>query len=226
MKTSFVAVFLILLLCSATSKRFCGAEAPLRLSKHKTIAIMPVTVKRRYEHKSHSTDSSFLLSYPDFQSVYYQAVKALTYPIDSSRHTLLDPKTSNQVITSQFNKDSFNLQSKHIGKALNAQALMYTHIKEGRHDALNVVKFFANVFVFFSSNYWTLNDNLDRAPRFKVKIRSKFVDVKTGKTLCIVKSKRYCHGLREFNNEALKLIQQQAEKIPYNHFRVIGAGVL
>ena len=226
MKSSCLAVLLIVFLSSASSKRFCGAEAPLRLSKHKTIAIMPVTVKLRYEKKIQSTDSQYAQKFPDYQSAYYQAVKALIYPLDSSRHTLLDPLSSNQILTAQFNKDSFNLQSKRIGNALNAQALMYTNIKEGRHDAINVVKFFANVFVFFSSNYWTLNDNLDRAPRFKVKIKSKFVDVKTGKTLCVVKSKRSCLGIRDFNEEALKLMQQQAEKIPYNHFRVIGAGVL
>jgi hypothetical protein len=220
------ALLLITALSGFTSKRFCGAEAALRLSHHKTIAIMPVTVKCRWEKLKTISDSNSLSSLPDYQNNYYNAVKALEYPVDTSRHHLIAPKTSNASINLLSAKDSLPQTPQGIGKALHAQALMYTNIKEGRHDLVNVVRFIANTIIWLSGDWWYVNNNIDRDPRFKVKVISKFIDVKTGKTLYKVKSKRYCRGYKNFYTEANKLLKNQAEYIPYNHYRVIGAGVM
>lgn len=187
---------------------------------------MPVTVKCRWEKLKTISDSNSLSSLPDYQNNYYSAVKALEYPLDSSRHLIIVPNKSNAIIKQLSAKDSLPQTPQGIGKTLNAQALMYTNIKEGRHDLLNVVRFIANTIIWLSGNWWYVNNNIDREPRFKVKVISKFIDVKTGKTLYKIKSKRYCSGYKNFYLEANKLLQKQAEYLPYNHYRVIGAGVI
>ena len=228
MKSIGFALLLITALSGFTSKRFCGAESPLRLSHHKSIAIMPVQIHKRHERISNSLDSQLLVNNRiAYQEAYYKALQTLKYPIDSSRHQFLPPQNSNQLLFKSANFDSLQSNPKAVGKALKAQALMYTNIREGRHDILNVIKFFANVFLYLSGDWWVVRDqSLDHEKRFKIKVISKFVDVKTGKTLYKVKSKRYCRGIRNFDFEALSIMKQQAQYTPYIHYRVIGAGVI